>query len=60
MANEEKTPKLRTYKLATGKPIRLPKLGVTITNDDLKNVKVVNMIQKEAPELFAQGVIVLA
>lgn len=60
MADEIKTPKIKNYKIAEGEALRIPRLSMTVTNDMLLMPKIVQMLQKEAPELFAQGVVVLA
>lgn len=62
MADEKTTPtlKAKSYKLAKGTSIFLPKLQRKFTAQELLNAANVNLIRKYHPELFAQGVIVLA
>lgn len=47
----------KAYKLAKGAKLDIPKAGIKVTNEDLKNPNVVALIARKAPELFGKEII---
>jgi hypothetical protein len=58
MAEEIKTVKAKVYKLAKGAALELPKLkGVVLTNETLKNPKVIELVMLKHPEVFGTQIV---
>ena len=60
MADEVKNvpqAKAKGYKLANGGRLDIPRVGIKITDEDLKDPNIVALIQRKAPEVFGKEIV---